>query len=418
MKLAGDIILCVFDFVRILFFYWLLNGKRKLKFNYEGVALVLLGIVLDYTLTVGVPIPYIYSELFFILVICFIGVLLFRFSIYASFIYALLYIMIGHLVSLMETTIYGGLLDISFLHMPDLQQFLISLIYQFICALVCMLCAKYYKGLGGEKDVRLLQQLVFLLTPTTVLYTEIFNLSFQEPGNNAYVMLSFIASLSCLTIIYIGKEICLQKEKELQNALTAQKLDATKTYAEDIACYYEKAREIRHDMKSYWQMMGVLLNEKNYEEAEKVVQLQNKSLAIDKVIPYSGNTYLDAILYQNVISHPEIDFQIQIQDIHDIYMDTMDFCSLIINLLNNAVEGAKGENKYVTIRIEQDRYKLSICVSNPIEHVKSLISEKEDQEQHGLGLNIIHKIVDAYDGEVFIQQKNNVFTIKLMVSNQ
>ena len=72
----------------------------------------------------------------------------------------------------------------------------------------------------------------------------------------------------------------------------------------------------------------------------------------------------------------------------------MDFCSLIINLLNNAVEGAKGENKYVTIRIEQDRYKLSICVSNPIEHV------------------------DAYDGEVFIQQKNNVFTIKLMVSNQ
>ena len=406
MKMAGDLLLCLCDFLRILLFYWLLNDKSKVRYRAEGIALILLGIVLDYTLTVGFPIPYIYSEIFFILIICFIGVTLFRFSIYASFIYALLYSMIGHLVSLLETSIYGGILDISFLHLSHPQQFLISLLYQVICMIACILCARYYRGLGSQKDARLLQQLVLLLTPTTVMYTEIFYQSFVEPWNSVYALLSFLASISCFTIIYIGKEICLQKEKELQNALTLQKLDSTKTYAEDIASYYEKARELRHDMKSYWQMMDVLLREGKYKEAENIVQTQTRALTLDKVIPYSGNTYLDAILNQNVTMHPEIEFRIQVQDMSDIYMDTMDFCSLIINLLNNAVEGTSGTHKYVAIRIEQDRYKLSVCVSNPIEHVKSLSTEKEDKELHGLGLHIIHKIVDAYDGEVFIQQKN------------
>lgn len=418
MKIIGDLILCCGDFIRIVLFYWFLTGRKKIKWNIEAILLILLGILLDYTLTVGISIPYIYAEIFFILITCFIGVVLYKISIYASFIYALLYTMIGHLVSLIETSVYGSLLDISFMHMSQTQQFMISVGYQFVCVFACFVCARHFKGLGNEKDVHLLQQLVFLLTPTTVLYTEIFYFSFLDPHNEVYTILAFLASLSCLTIIYIGKEICLQKEKELRNALLVQKLDSTKTYAEDIAVYYEKAREIRHDMKSYWQMMDVLLKEGKYQEAKKIVAMQGKALQVDKVIPYSGNTYLDAILYQNVINHPEIDFRIQIQDMCHIYMETMDFCSLIINLINNAVEGASGDNKYVSIRVEQDRYKLSICVSNPITRTKTLETEKDDKEQHGLGLNIIYKIVDTYDGEVFIQQKNGIFTTKVMISNQ
>ncbi len=108
-------------------------------------------------------------------------------------------------------------------------------------------------------------------------------------------------------------------------------------------------------------------------------------------------------------------------------MHSFDLNVLIGNLLENAIEAArKTERKYLNVYIALQKGVLKIQIENS--YVTETISEvnkrdgsriflttKKKKEQHGIGLKNVKKIVELYNGNIDIQTRGNIFSVKLIL---
>ena len=108
-------------------------------------------------------------------------------------------------------------------------------------------------------------------------------------------------------------------------------------------------------------------------------------------------------------------------------MHSFDLNVLIGNLLENAIEAARQtETKYLNVYIALQKGVLKIQIENS--YVTETISEvnkrdgsriflttKKKKEQHGIGLKNVKKIVELYNGNIDIQTRGNIFSVKLIL---
>ena len=105
--------------------------------------------------------------------------------------------------------------------------------------------------------------------------------------------------------------------------------------------------------------------------------------------------------------------------------DESDFCSLMMNLIDNALEecvrtdGEKKINVIMTTRGEDYFY---FCVTNPTNKSqkeiarKGLETSKEERKLHGYGINIVKKIAEKYDGHFHYYVENGIFIAEVMMN--
>ena len=99
----------------------------------------------------------------------------------------------------------------------------------------------------------------------------------------------------------------------------------------------------------------------------------------------------------------------------------VDFCTIIMNLLDNAIEElnrSKDEmsERYVRLQIRWVRGMLMIrcenpCTSLPIQSTKEGFVSRKRTSGIGMGIPIINEIVDEASGIIQIDQQNNHFVV-------
>ena len=98
----------------------------------------------------------------------------------------------------------------------------------------------------------------------------------------------------------------------------------------------------------------------------------------------------------------------------------MDVTALFANLLDNAVAAAaESRDGYVRLRVNRVRQFLSVTVENscdmaPVKSGSAFRSHKAGHE--GLGLKIIRQTVEQYGGDVQMDWKEGVFTVRVMLA--
>ena len=190
---------------------------------------------------------------------------------------------------------------------------------------------------------------------------------------------------------------------------------------EDLNSTYQSMRYLSHDTRKFMQTAQQLILSGKAEEGARLLNEYEKQLPI---IYSTGCTEVDAYLTLVAARCREqhIDFKTELCPLQDLPMESMDFASLLANLLDNAVESLMQENpekKWIDLQLMRVKNMLYIDCKNPTERTSSILSQEgqiqstKDSSNHGLGLKIIREIVEKADGFMNIRIEGGVFQVSI-----
>lgn len=192
----------------------------------------------------------------------------------------------------------------------------------------------------------------------------------------------------------------------------------------------EVVADLQKEMKSQLLKVEQLIEEsvfKNEEEIQKLLfDLEEKVGKAGKVV-FCNDSVLNTVLS---LKHAAADKEGLLMNVCvDSYVKTrledFDLCSVITNLLDNAIEAAKrvkesGEKvSPIEVHIGQRSGYLVLKVKNPMvgtlkkNKKGQFISSKEDglSKRHGRGIVIVQNALKKYDGDIRFEESRNYMTV-------
>lgn len=188
----------------------------------------------------------------------------------------------------------------------------------------------------------------------------------------------------------------------------------------------EKLRKLKHDSKNQYAYMKILLSEKRYEELDWFFEEYGDGILEPISFISSSNPIVSSVLNMEYAKARAlgVDFDCKLAIPPSLPILSTDLSSLLCNLLDNAIHGAKESQveKPVTIRMREYQRFLYLEVDNPVlstmtlKQVEETRTTKKDKEFHGFGRKIIASIVKKYNGTIEGDLKDHVYSVKIMLS--
>ena len=246
-----------------------------------------------------------------------------------------------------------------------------------------------------------------------------------------YKLLLLIFGLSLFLFIYISIYVYrLSKEKEKNSKLieeiTIAKMETKQN--EEIINSTHNLRNLKHDIANHISVLNRLIELNDNEAALQYLTQINSSIEETSYTISTGITSIDCIMTSKLSTalnnNIAIEHQIHFPSIVNI--SDMDLCSLLGNLLDNAIEACcklDEDKRKLQIEIKPYNNMLSIYMQNssdgnyhynPIDG-SLLTTKNKEKNEHGIGLKRIIEIVEKYDGIIDINPEENTFSISILI---
>lgn len=241
-----------------------------------------------------------------------------------------------------------------------------------------------------------------------------------------FLALSLLLFLVDVFLFYLIRRMNYQNRCELENGILKVRLEQQEKLIYNTEQLYQDARKIRHDMKHYITTYLQLLKD---GEAEIVIEEMQKMLQTQlevKNLFYMECKILNAVINQKatVCKEEEIPFEVQITGDFR-WENEGNIAILLSNLLDNAIEAERCQDGKKEIVLKMFIYKedMNIIVGNYIaesvlEKNPNLMTTKQNKEGHGIGMGSIREIVRQEEGTLDIFEKENYFTIHILIPNK
>lgn len=141
----------------------------------------------------------------------------------------------------------------------------------------------------------------------------------------------------------------------------------------------------------------------------------------------TNHSVVNVILNQKLRAAQEkgIVITMNVGDLSGLMMQEEDVVTLLVNLLDNAVEacGKLENNKIIQFKMVIEDGQLILSVRNPVKetvviHGKTVMSSKENKKEHGIGLANIDSVIRKYAGTSILRCKDGWFGFSAMIPNQ
>jgi len=190
--------------------------------------------------------------------------------------------------------------------------------------------------------------------------------------------------------------------------------------------YMEENARIRHDFKHTIRSLHMLAEEGNIEEIRKYLDEYISMLPENEVRIYCKISALNAVLnyYRNQANANKIetDFRIELPEAGRLDLENPELCSIIGNILENAVRAASAQeegDRYIrlTTRVERNRQFYIVAVNSfdghPLQVNGLYFSTRK--KKSGVGLRSIATIVELHDGIANFHHEGNEFFTDIMI---
>jgi len=188
-------------------------------------------------------------------------------------------------------------------------------------------------------------------------------------------------------------------------------------YYESLSNQFVEIKEYRHDIRNLISAAEMVMNDKASFESGKEMLDSLKERAENLGVPMiCRNPIVNAVIWQKSKKAKEcgIDFRIDIKKDEELPLEKTDICSVIANLLDNAIrEAKKYENSFVEINAKTDIGMVFVEIRNTSDKVfdeESLPESTKNSPNHGYGLEIVDKIAKKYDGSFIFMSDGKVAT--------
>ena len=249
----------------------------------------------------------------------------------------------------------------------------------------------------------LIQTLLLLLINTTII-----------TGNDLSTIKSAITYINlglvimCMFNLFLIKNIEQNAKYQTQNLLLKNNLN----HLESIL----KSAEIqRHEYSRHMQTLQALIELKKFEKVQEYINGVTNRYCSDNMIYYIDDPAISSLINSknSVAQINNIDFAVAVKcNLSGIGMPAWDICSVLGNLLDNAIEAAAADPNPrvgVEFKYENGFYAIYIInngsfISEPSQIFESGYTTK-GSEGRGYGLYIVNKLVHKYHGEIEVINK-------------
>ncbi|MBE6879422.1 MAG: GHKL domain-containing protein [Ruminococcaceae bacterium] len=405
----------------LVFFLKLVDEKKKITLVGCLSLFVLTGVMM---LTYNFGILWL-QQITLMAVITLIGVVIFKAKPYISFSLAVTSLF----MNLLSEIVIRSLLDMIMGDEFNIA-YKINPINHFIIAFIMISVwggAMYliYKLLSQE-DLKVFRSVwmhfAFIMTVFMFITTVFGSFYFVDGTENPNSFLFFVLSLSFLAmsilVVNFFAEICSSYKKENNMRALYSDFYAVK---EQLAIQFQasnKMKKIRHDIKNHLYSVSSLLEKGEYEKAKEM--LSEISISADKLQPSlhqtTGNGLVDAMISYKaaVCEGNNIFFEYSLETLPEMAIPSSAISSVLSNLLDNAIEASlSSDNPEVRIKVFMYKDYFTVIVKNTFSRVKrkdgALMTDKENKEFHGLGMEIVKEVCKENGGFYKWETVGNVF---------
>lgn len=225
-----------------------------------------------------------------------------------------------------------------------------------------------------------------------------------------------------LFILYMKELMAKQKVQNEMLFLYEKQNLLQKEYYQRLYEQTEELKRFRHDYHHHLYVLKELLHNKKYREAAAYIrQLENKPEKHMDIV-YSGNTVVDAIIC-GVLGNTEIQdirFEYKGKLKKKIGIEDVDICTILGNVLENAVEECERYQGKRYIRMEIATYKSNLfitvcnsCRQNLDRRGTGGRTEKKEKGHHGYGIQNMKAAAEKYNGGIQFKEEEGEFTVKI-----
>lgn len=235
-------------------------------------------------------------------------------------------------------------------------------------------------------------------------------------NNSSYGMLLWplagimtAAALATALIEEIQAEIAYHTELRLlsrQNELTQASYEAMRRQNDQVMI-------LRHDMMKHFRLLRQITGEE--KTAQYLDELIEQNEKIHPIVQ-SGNEMLNIILNSKLSAAADAGIQIeftQIQAPEKLPLSDAELCSLIMNIIDNAVNAAStAKQRYIRLDMHiRNNFFVFTC-----ENAATLNwIKKENAPGHGLGLKIIRQIMERYGNLINTEYGDDFYKVTVLL---
>ncbi len=270
--------------------------------------------------------------------------------------------------------------------------------------------------------------IMFFVVFLTAVLSEVlfFNLSYNNENEKLYditVICSIGVLISAILTLYLYDRMLEQNEAIAEKKIYEQQLKEQKKHLEEILVSQEEVKKFRHDFFNHIIAIRQFFLAKNeaggLEYIDKLEEIVEKNEASFN----TGNIALDAILNSKkaLAISKNIKFSANLQIPENLWIDSVDICTIFGNALDNAVEaceliGNDGE-KAINIDLVYDKDSLVCKIINSCntDTKKDSLTSKQDKNHQGYGIGNIQTALKKYKHAFKISSENNEFVLSFVI---
>jgi len=193
--------------------------------------------------------------------------------------------------------------------------------------------------------------------------------------------------------------------------------------------YIEETKIIWHDIDKHFSVISRLAENREYDELTDYLAHAGYDMKKTKSAYLCENRLVNAILTDKLSEAQSKGIQTSFTGnlTEKLYIQGNDLCSLLVNMLDNAIEACgkvpygKEKKLELTLGMKNDFVYFSVINSSagtPAVDDGFFVTSKEDKEKHGYGISIIQRIVRKYNGAFDIIPSQGSFIVKAALKNE
>ena len=251
----------------------------------------------------------------------------------------------------------------------------------------------------------------------------------QAEQNGQHSLLTYSSIGMLISVIFtvllfeIMSSLAAQKR---QSELALQTVQLLHSHQDELRSVYSNMLATQHDLRHRITIAEQILSSQGEHAQQEAIALLKDTNVLNEFI--TGNISMDAILTAKsaIMKQAGIAFSFSPYPLQELPIAEQQFCILMSNLLDNAIEGvmrlpAGASSREIQLSFSRSWNMFSISCKNDID-VSTInqkngqfISSKPHGEIHGFGTQSIRRIVEEADGWIFFNVQQQMFDVEIML---
>lgn len=225
-----------------------------------------------------------------------------------------------------------------------------------------------------------------------------------------------------MLLFFIGYFIIVQREEKMKLNFSEVRNNLLEEKYQSINEIYTSNSKLYHDLNNHLNVLYQMLDAGNADEAKGYIEEISKPIRKLSKDVWTGVDVVDVIINSKIEKMQELGivYHINAEFPRDTKILPHDICTILGNLLDNAIEaaGKLEEPGEISLTIRRIHHFVMIQIINSCAEVKKDFvhypeTTKQDRKLHGWGLPSVMETVEKYNGTLKCIHEKNTFAVRI-----